>query len=86
MTYTNPAVHDVLRTGFERSPLFQWENSLALGPRYCPAIEDKIVSACSERPRHQIFVEPEGWATVEIYVNGFSTSLPEDLQMKAMRD
>lgn len=83
MTYTNEDVHDILRTGFDRSPMFNGRIQ-GLGPRYCPSIEDKI-ERFSERPRHQVFVEPEGWDTVEIYVNGFSTSLPEDVQMKAMK-
>lgn len=83
MTYTNSTVHDILRTGFEKSPMFTGRIQ-GLGPRYCPSIEDKI-ERFSERPRHQIFVEPEGWNTVEIYVNGFSTSLPEEVQMKAMK-
>ncbi len=83
MTYTNADVHDILRTGFDRSPMFNGRIQ-GLGPRYCPSIEDKI-ERFSERPRHQIFVEPEGWNTIEIYVNGFSTSLPEDVQMKAMK-
>ena len=83
MTYTNQDVHDILRTGFDRSPMFNGRIQ-GLGPRYCPSIEDKI-ERFSERPRHQIFVEPEGWDTVEIYVNGFSTSLPEEVQMKAMK-
>jgi len=83
ITYTNDQVHDVLRTGFEQSPMFAGRIQ-GLGPRYCPSIEDKI-TRFAERERHQIFVEPEGWSTVEIYVNGFSTSLPEDVQMKALR-
>jgi tRNA uridine 5-carboxymethylaminomethyl modification enzyme len=83
ITYTNDKVHDILRTGFEKSPMFQGRIK-GLGPRYCPSIEDKI-TRFSERERHQLFVEPEGWNTVEIYVNGFSTSLPEDVQYKAMR-
>jgi tRNA uridine 5-carboxymethylaminomethyl modification enzyme len=83
MTYTNDAVHEILKTGFEKSPMFQGRIQ-GLGPRYCPSIEDKI-TRFSERPRHQIFVEPEGWETVEIYVNGFSTSLPEDVQDKALK-
>ncbi|MGZ3900145.1 MAG: tRNA uridine-5-carboxymethylaminomethyl(34) synthesis enzyme MnmG [Bacteroidia bacterium] len=83
ITYTNNQVHDILRTGFEKSPMFQGRIQ-GLGPRYCPSIEDKI-TRFSERERHQLFVEPEGWNTVEIYVNGFSTSLPEDVQQKAMR-
>jgi tRNA uridine 5-carboxymethylaminomethyl modification enzyme len=81
--YTNQNVHDVLQTGFEKSPMFTGRIQ-GLGPRYCPSIEDKIVRF-SERDRHQLFVEPEGWSTVEIYLNGFSTSLPEDVQLKAMR-
>ncbi len=83
MTYTNGDVHEILRTGFDRSPMFNGRIQ-GLGPRYCPSIEDKI-ERFSERPRHQLFVEPEGWDTIEIYVNGFSTSLPEDVQMKAMK-
>jgi tRNA uridine 5-carboxymethylaminomethyl modification enzyme len=81
--YTNHNVHEVLQTGFEKSPMFAGRIR-GLGPRYCPSIEDKIVRF-SERERHQLFVEPEGWSTVEIYLNGFSTSLPEEVQMKAMR-
>lgn len=83
MTYTNPEVHDILREGFDRSPMFNGRIK-SVGPRYCPSIEDKI-NRFAERERHQIFVEPEGWDTVEIYVNGFSTSLPEDIQAKALR-
>ena len=83
ITYTNEKVHDVLRTGFEKSPMFNGRIQ-GLGPRYCPSIEDKI-ERFSERNRHQIFVEPEGWNTVEVYVNGFSTSLPEDIQHQAIR-
>ena len=83
ITYTNPDVHEVLKTGFEQSPMFAGRIQ-GLGPRYCPSIEDKI-ERFSERNRHQIFVEPEGWNTVEIYVNGFSTSLPEDIQHKALK-
>ena len=83
ITYTNNEVHEVLKTGFEKSPMFAGRIQ-GLGPRYCPSIEDKI-NRFSERERHQIFVEPEGWNTVEIYVNGFSTSLPEDVQYKALR-
>ena len=83
ITYTNEKAHDVLRAGFERSPMFNGRIQ-GLGPRYCPSIEDKI-ERFSERDRHQIFVEPEGWDTVEVYVNGFSTSLPEDVQHKAIR-
>ena len=83
ITYTNKEVHQTLETGFDRSPMFNGRIQ-GLGPRYCPSIEDKI-NRFSERDRHQIFVEPEGWNTVEIYVNGFSTSLPEDVQIKAIR-
>lgn len=83
ITYTNPDVHDILKTGFEQSPMFTGRIK-GLGPRYCPSIEDKI-NRFAERDRHQIFVEPEGFRTVEIYVNGFSTSLPEDVQLKALR-
>ena len=83
VTYTNDAVHDVLRTGFEKSPMFTGRIQ-GLGPRYCPSIEDKI-NRFAERNRHQLFVEPEGWNTVEIYVNGFSSSLPEDVQLQAMK-
>jgi len=83
VTYTNAKVHELLRTGFEKSPMFQGRIQ-GLGPRYCPSIEDKI-TRFSERERHQIFVEPEGWNTVEIYVNGFSTSLPQDVQYQAIR-
>ncbi len=83
ITYTNPSVHETLETGFDRSPMFNGRIQ-GLGPRYCPSIEDKI-NRFAERDRHQIFVEPEGWNTVEIYVNGFSTSLPEDIQYKALR-
>ena len=83
ITYTNDAVHEILRTGFEQSPMFTGRIQ-GLGPRYCPSIEDKI-SRFAERDRHQLFVEPEGWNTVEIYVNGFSSSLPEDVQYKALR-
>lgn len=82
ITYTNEAVHEILKTGFEQSPMFTGRIQ-GLGPRYCPSIEDKI-TRFSERERHQIFVEPEGWDTVEIYVNGFSTSLPEDVQYNAL--
>jgi tRNA uridine 5-carboxymethylaminomethyl modification enzyme len=82
VTYTNQQVHDILKTGFEKSPMFQGRIQ-GLGPRYCPSIEDKI-TRFSERERHQLFVEPEGWNTVEIYVNGFSTSLPIDVQQKAL--
>ena len=83
ITYTNPEVHSILETGFDKSPMFNGRIQ-GLGPRYCPSIEDKI-NRFAERDRHQIFVEPEGWNTVEIYVNGFSTSLPEDIQHKAMQ-
>lgn len=83
ITYTNEQTHDLLRTGFDRSPMFNGSIKSS-GPRYCPSIEDKI-NRFADRDRHQIFVEPEGWNTVEIYVNGFSTSLPEDVQLKAMR-
>jgi tRNA uridine 5-carboxymethylaminomethyl modification enzyme len=82
ITYTNTKVHETLKEGFERSPMFTGRIK-GLGPRYCPSIEDKI-NRFAERDRHQIFVEPEGWNTVEIYVNGFSTSLPEDVQYKAL--
>jgi tRNA uridine 5-carboxymethylaminomethyl modification enzyme len=82
ITYTNEDVHNELKKGFEKSPMFQGRIK-GLGPRYCPSIEDKI-NRFAERDRHQIFVEPEGWNTVEIYVNGFSTSLPEDIQHQAL--
>jgi len=83
ITYTNDETHDLLRTGFDRSPMFNGAIQ-STGPRYCPSIEDKI-NRFADRNRHQIFVEPEGWNTVEIYVNGFSTSLPEDVQIKALK-
>ncbi|MFT3703591.1 MAG: tRNA uridine-5-carboxymethylaminomethyl(34) synthesis enzyme MnmG [Agriterribacter sp.] len=83
ITYTNQQVHDKLKTGFDRSPMFAGRID-GVGPRYCPSIEDKI-NRFSDRDRHQIFVEPEGWNTIEIYVNGFSTSLPEDVQYEAIR-
>ncbi|MES2812351.1 MAG: tRNA uridine-5-carboxymethylaminomethyl(34) synthesis enzyme MnmG [Bacteroidota bacterium] len=83
MTYTSPLVHDLLREGFERSPMFNGRIK-SLGPRYCPSIEDKI-NRFADKDRHQLFVEPEGWNTCEVYVNGFSTSLPEDVQFKALR-
>ncbi|MFP7656555.1 tRNA uridine-5-carboxymethylaminomethyl(34) synthesis enzyme MnmG [Chryseobacterium proteolyticum] len=83
IVYTNETVHDILREGFDRSPMFNGTIQ-SLGPRYCPSIEDKI-NRFAERTRHQLFVEPEGWRTVEIYVNGFSSSLPEDVQIKAMK-
>jgi tRNA uridine 5-carboxymethylaminomethyl modification enzyme len=84
ITYTNSAVHDLLKTGFDRSPMFAGRID-GVGPRYCPSIEDKI-NRFAERDRHQLFIEPEGWNTVEIYVNGFSTSLPEDIQYEALRN
>jgi tRNA uridine 5-carboxymethylaminomethyl modification enzyme len=83
ITYTNDEVHEILRTGFDKSPMFSGRIQ-GLGPRYCPSIEDKI-DRFADKNQHQIFVEPEGWSTVEIYVNGFSTSLPEDVQSKALR-
>ena len=83
MTYTSEQVHDLLREGFDRSPMFNGRIK-SLGPRYCPSIEDKI-NRFADKDRHQLFVEPEGWNTVEVYVNGFSTSLPEDVQFKALR-
>ena len=83
IVYTNEIVHDILREGFNRSPMFNGTIQ-STGPRYCPSIEDKI-NRFAERNRHQLFVEPEGWKTVEIYVNGFSSSLPEDVQIKAMK-
>ena len=82
MTYTNPEVHDLLRDGFDRSPMFNGRIQ-SVGPRYCPSVEDKI-NRFADKERHQIFVEPEGWNTVEVYVNGFSTSLPEDVQYRAL--
>jgi tRNA uridine 5-carboxymethylaminomethyl modification enzyme len=83
VTYTDQIVHDMLKTGFDRSPMFQGRIE-GTGPRYCPSIEDKI-NRFAERDRHQLFVEPEGWKTTEIYLNGFSTSLPEDVQYKALK-
>lgn len=83
MTYTSQEVHDILREGFDRSPMFNGRIQ-SIGPRYCPSIEDKI-DRFATKTRHQIFVEPEGWDTVEVYVNGFSTSLPEEIQDKALR-
>lgn len=83
ITYTNQAVHDLLKTGFDRSPMYTGRIE-GTGPRYCPSIEDKI-NRFAERDRHQLFVEPEGWNTVEIYVNGFSTSLPEEVQYEALK-
>jgi tRNA uridine 5-carboxymethylaminomethyl modification enzyme len=84
ITYTNQKVHDILKTGFDRSPMFTGRID-GTGPRYCPSIEDKI-NRFAERERHQLFIEPEGWNTVEIYVNGFSTSLPEETQYEALRN
>lgn len=83
MTYTSNEVHDILREGFDRSPMFNGRIQ-SIGPRYCPSIEDKI-NRFADKERHQLFIEPEGWNTVEVYVNGFSTSLPEDIQFKALR-
>ena len=83
LTYTNPKVHDLLKEGFERSPMFNGRIK-STGPRYCPSVEDKV-NRFATKDRHQIFVEPEGWTTCEMYVNGFSTSLPEDIQDKAIR-
>jgi tRNA uridine 5-carboxymethylaminomethyl modification enzyme len=83
ITYTSQEVHEILKTGFDRSPMFQGRIE-GRGPRYCPSIEDKI-NRFADRDRHQLFVEPEGWNTCEIYVNGFSTSLPEDVQVKALK-
>ncbi len=83
ITYTSPEVHDILRTGFDRSPMFNGRIQ-GLGPRYCPSIEDKI-DRFADKDRHQIFVEPEGWDTVETYINGFSTSLPEEVQVAALK-
>lgn len=83
ITYTNNEVHEILKTGFDKSPMYAGRIQ-GLGPRYCPSIEDKI-NRFAERERHQVFVEPEGWNTVEVYVNGFSTSLPEDVQYKALQ-
>ena len=82
MTYTSLNVHDILREGFDRSPMFNGRIK-SLGPRYCPSIEDKI-NRFADKERHQLFIEPEGWDTCEVYVNGFSTSLPEDIQFKAL--
>jgi len=84
ITYTSPTVHDILKTGFDRSPMYTGRIE-GVGPRYCPSIEDKI-NRFAERERHQLFIEPEGWNTVEIYVNGFSTSLPEEVQYKALKE
>ena len=83
ITYTNEKVHELLRTGFDESPMYSGRIQ-GIGPRYCPSIEDKV-TRFSERDRHQIFVEPEGWNTIEIYVNGFSTSLPDQIQHKALQ-
>ena len=83
ITYTNERVHEMLKTGFDRSPMFQGRIE-GVGPRYCPSIEDKI-NRFADRERHQLFIEPEGWNTVEIYVNGFSTSLPEEVQYESLR-
>ncbi|MCC6414036.1 MAG: tRNA uridine-5-carboxymethylaminomethyl(34) synthesis enzyme MnmG [Saprospiraceae bacterium] len=83
ITYTNQEVHDILRTGFDKSPMFNGRIQ-GLGPRYCPSIEDKI-ERFSDKDRHQLFIEPEGWDTCEIYINGFSSSLPEDVQFKALK-
>ena len=83
MTYTSPEVHDLLREGFDRSPMFNGRIQ-SIGPRYCPSIEDKI-DRFADKDRHQMFIEPEGWKTIEYYVNGFSTSLPEDVQYKALK-
>ncbi len=83
ITFTNPQTHELLKEGFDRSPMFSGRIQ-GYGPRYCPSIEDKI-NRFADRDRHQIFLEPEGWNTVEVYVNGFSSSLPEDVQLKAMR-
>jgi tRNA uridine 5-carboxymethylaminomethyl modification enzyme len=83
ITYTNKKVHDILKTGFDRSPMFAGRID-GIGPRYCPSIEDKI-NRFGDRERHQLFIEPEGWNTIEIYVNGFSTSLPEETQYEAIR-
>lgn len=83
ITYTNEEVHEILKTGFDKSPMYAGRIE-GLGPRYCPSIEDKV-TRFAERNRHQIFVEPEGWDTIEVYVNGFSTSLPEEVQMQALR-
>jgi tRNA uridine 5-carboxymethylaminomethyl modification enzyme len=83
LTYTNPEVHDILRTGFDKSPLFTGRIK-GIGPRYCPSIEDKI-ERFSSRDKHQLFVEPEGWNSIEYYINGFSSSLPEDVQYRALK-
>src|SRR6185436_9914311 len=83
ITYTNSNVHEILKTGFERSPMFTGRIQ-GIGPRYCPSIEDKI-NRFADKERHQLFVEPEGWNTVEVYLNGFSSSLPEEVQYKALQ-
>lgn len=83
ITYTNKEVHEILKTGFNESPMFQGRIK-GIGPRYCPSIEDKI-NRFAERERHQLFIEPEGWETIEVYVNGFSSSLPEEVQFKALK-
>jgi tRNA uridine 5-carboxymethylaminomethyl modification enzyme len=83
ITYTNEKVHEILKTGFDKSPMFTGRIQ-GLGPRYCPSIEDKI-NRFSDKDRHQLFVEPEGWNTCEVYLNGFSSSLPEDVQFKALK-
>src|SRR5690606_30971377 len=83
ISYTSPQVHDLLREGFDRSPMFNGRIK-SIGPRYCPSIEDKI-NRFADQDRHQLFAEAEGWNTVEFYVNGFSTSLPEEVQYKALR-
>lgn len=83
ITYTNPTVHNILKTGFDRSPMFTGRID-GIGPRYCPSIEDKL-NRFADKERHQLFIEPEGWDTIEIYVNGFSTSLPEEVQYEALR-
>lgn len=83
ITYTNQDVHDILKTGFDKSPMYAGRIE-GVGPRYCPSIEDKI-NRFADKDRHQLFIEPEGWSTVEIYLNGFSTSLPEDVQLKALK-
>jgi tRNA uridine 5-carboxymethylaminomethyl modification enzyme len=83
ITYTNKEVHEILRSGFNESPMFQGRIK-GIGPRYCPSIEDKI-NRFADKDRHQLFIEPEGWDTIEVYVNGFSSSLPEDIQLKALK-
>ena len=83
LTHTNNTAHDILRSGFDRSPMFNGSIK-SIGPRYCPSIEDKI-NRFADKERHQIFVEPEGWHSIEYYINGFSTSLPEEIQEKALK-